>query len=447
MPFDAGRVSFRRFLVRERGSDAPPANAPSLVDETTLAILAEHAFQESSTPTEIESGFLAGEHLFDTRFSYEKNGFADMLLFGLRVDTHRVPADVKQAYRRMQEDAILNQSDQAKTTGFLSRSEKRQAKEEAERQLREELSTGKFRRSKQVPLLWDLKRHIVYCAANGDAIGEQLTKRFRECFNLDLSPLTPGAVASQWLGAAGRHRDYEDMRPTAFTRPPAEGAAQAEAQQAAGGWSESPADTPLCPWLPPTYESRDFLGNEWLIWLWWMIEAHEGVIPLPKSAGENSGASGAEAAVMIDQTLDTECAWGMTGKQSLRADGPTRLPEAAEALASGKWPRKAKLIVADLTEGDQWTFTLQADLLQVSAATLPEGEEVTNAREAIEQRLTSIRRLSATLDGLFTAYIERRASQSWDAQKREITRWIRARRRPAKGALGETVGQPVEVTV
>ena len=432
MAFESGRVAFRRFRVHERGSDAPPDSAPLVVDETTLATLAEQAFREADVPTEIESGWLGGEHLFDTRFSYEKNGYGDMLLFALRLDTHRVPADLKHAYRRMQEQVMLNDATRANPTGFLSRSEKRQAREEAERQLREEVSSGRFRRSRQVPLMWDLKRHIVYCGVLGDTVAEQLAKRFHESFNLDLAPMTAGVVASHQLLTSGRHRDYEDLRPSAFTGPP--GVASHDEEGPALG------DAPLCPWLPPTFEAKDFLGNEWLIWLWWMIETHEGVLTLPKEMG------GDEVALMIDQTLDTECAWGITGKQSLRADGPTRLPEAGEALLRGKWPRKARITLADIGEGQQWTFTVQADLMQVSAGVLPEVEEVNSARELIEQRLVLIRRLSWLLDGVYGAFLSERVDAGWSERRREISRWIKSRRRFSKSSSGVGVERPVEVS-
>ena len=75
-----------------------------------------------------------------------------------------------------------------------------------------------------------------------------------------------------------------------------------------------------------------------------------------------------------------DCAWERTGKQTLRGENPTRLPEAADALATGKWVRKAGLILADAEH--QWELTLQGDTMTVGAAALPEdaaGEASTPA--------------------------------------------------------------------
>jgi hypothetical protein len=59
-----------------------------------------------------------------------------------------------------------------------------------------------------------------------------------------------------------------------------------------------------------------------------------------------------------------QCAWDATGKQTLTAAGPSRLPEARCGLQHGKWPRKAGLILA--AGGDQFEMTLQADRFQLT---------------------------------------------------------------------------------
>ncbi|MCC7193312.1 MAG: hypothetical protein IT444_11070 [Phycisphaeraceae bacterium] len=419
MPFHSGRVTFCRFRVE--------GDAPAAVDETTLGILAEFSFREREVGAsdEIEAGWTTGEHLLDTQFSYEKNGYGDdgsLLLFALRIDSHRVPSAIKNAYKRMNEAALAAEN----PSGIVSRAQRREAAETANQQIHEELAAGKHRRSKSVPLIWDLARRELYCSVPSGKVIELLASQFYQSFNCKLSLLSAGALAGEWLRASGKGRDYEDFHPSEFTPAPAEAVIDLEN-------ADGPRDLkfPQVPWSHTSTDLKDFLGNEFLIWLWWKLENSEGLIELP--AHEKRVRS--ELAVMIDKSLDMDCAWNVLGKQTLRATGPTKLAEAGDALLTGKWPRKAGLLVAD-TGGDglQWELSLQADRWIISGATIPENPDATTPREIIEHRLVLIRRLAETMDGLFGVFIKSRVSSTWPGQKKQIRDWIRVRRSPARRA-------------
>ena len=116
MSFHSGRVTFCRF--RCAGS------APKSVDEGLLTALGERAFRESGigAPQEIEGGWTTGEHIFDTEFTYEKNGYGDALLFALRLDTNKVPGEVKRAYQKINEQTAAAEN----PSGFASKLQKRE---------------------------------------------------------------------------------------------------------------------------------------------------------------------------------------------------------------------------------------------------------------------------------------------------------------------------------
>src|SRR4051812_13301275 len=118
MGFDSGSVSFRRFAVIGQQPDA--------IDQDLLDKLASHALRESDMglPEEIEYGWSGGRHIFDTNFSFEHNVFADALHFALRVDTNKVPGDLKKAYTLMEEEAAAAQN----PSGFISKLQKQDAK-------------------------------------------------------------------------------------------------------------------------------------------------------------------------------------------------------------------------------------------------------------------------------------------------------------------------------
>ena len=420
MSFLSGRVTFCRFNV--------VGDAPETVDSTTLATLAENSFRETEVgaPSEVEAGWITGEHLFDTQFTYEKNGYGaggSILVFALRIDPNTIPAEIKQAYRRMNEAALAA----GNKSGFASRIEKKEAQETADRQIHEDLASGKYRKSKIVHLLWDLSQKVVYCGTPTDKVVEQLADQFKRSFNVDLEPVTPGSLAGQLLRTAGKGRDYEDLRPSGFTKPPNVAHDDDESGKANAG------SIPPIPWTEASVDLKDFLGNEFLIWLWWVTEAAEGSVDVPagilSGVGAEAGAGG-EVSVVIDKALDMDCAWGMNGKQTLRGPGPTRMPEAGEALIGGKWPRKAGLIVADVGDKLQWEFALQADKWVVSAGALPDSPDAQSPRELIESRLDLTRSLATTLESLLAVFLKQRTGGGWPSKRTTIKQWISSRRKP-----------------
>ena len=420
MSFRTGRVSFVRFSVE--------GDAPTSVDETALGILKEFSFteQELGMPEEVEAGFVTGEHIFDSEFSYDKNGFGDLLLFALRIDTNKPPSEIKNAYRHMQEKAIIAQSDNP--TGFASRREKREAKEAADSQLREDMTAGKFRRSKMVPVLWDLKAKTIYFGAAGQNAADQLMTKMSDAFSVSLMPLSAGRLVGETMRHRGEGRDYEDLHPTPFTPAPS-GASNTE-----DAVPRDPA-IPFVPWAQQGIDAKDFLGNELFIWLWWVTETQEGMVTIAKPDDHRSD----EIAITIDKALDMECAWGIQGKQMLRADGASRMIEAADGLASGKWPRKFQLILADIADGSQWELTWQADRMMISSAKLPELEEVNTQREVVEQRLAATRKLGQITDGLMVAFMQTRNTTAWSEMSNQIRQWIR-KRHPSRKAEAASVG-------
>jgi len=415
MPFTSGRVSYCRFRVQ--------GDAPSAVDDTFIDLLHEHHFRETDigSPDEVEAGWVTSEHLFDTNFSYEKLSYGPFAMFALRIDTHKVPGEVKKAYQKMNEQVAAEGS----PTGFASKAEKREAKDLAGRQVQADLAAGRFRKSKSVQIAWDLSSGIIHCGNASGSVVEQLVRLFRKSFAAELLPMTAGTVAGQHLSQTGRSRDYEDLLPSPFTKPPVElGTHDDEA-------NPRERHTPICPWVTKSIDLKDFIGNEWLTWLWWACETQEGVIETEKAG---------ELFVTIHQALDMDCAWEVGGKVTVRCDKPTSLAEADDALKTGKWPRKFGLIVSDGEH--QWDLTLSGDTLNVSAALLPDITDAQTPREIIEQRLDLIGSLSFALDQLYAAFLKQRTASGWTSKREVVSKWIRERggkRTPAKAHSAEAV--------
>ncbi|MCP3905375.1 MAG: hypothetical protein GY715_17240 [Planctomycetes bacterium] len=406
MPFRTGTVAFARFRV----SGGPHALTPSVLESLAAGVMAESGV---GSPPEVQAGWISGRHVFDTTFDPDATVFGDSALFAIRVDTNRVPAEIRRAFRLMAVSARGPGEDRREQEAG-----RREVDEEAEARCRAELSAGRHRRSKMVPVLWDVPRRLILAPVFSDTLRSVLAEHMRATLDASIEPLSAGALAAEHLSASGRSRDYEDLAPSSFTAPPA---ATLE--------REGRGDGPPVPWSRLGPQPKDFLGNEFLIWLWAQGEIGSAAIDT----------EGGPVALVFDQSLDMDCAWDVAGRQTLRATGPTRLPEAAKGLQNGKWPRKAGLVLA--ARGDQWTLTFQGDRFLVTGCRLATPEEApASERERTEQRLASIETLDGVLVDLFHAFLERRICSGWQGERQAIREWITTR-------TGRRATAPVELPV
>ncbi len=384
MGFAAGSITFRRFVVL--------GEAPQTIDQNLLDKLSQHSLKpgEFGVPEEEEYGWSGGRHVLDGDFSFENNVYADALHFALRIDTNKTPGELKKAYQLMEEEALAA----GNPSGFISKQQKKEAKENVQRKLDDEVRSGRFRRSKLLPILWDLPTQTIHCNAGGKSL-EKLMEIFERTFGLELQPLTAGSLALRLLEPRGRRRDYEDLRPTRFVPGP-----------------EGEEQYPDYPWVAKGPEPKDFAGNEFLLWLWHEADHRGGAIQT--DAGE--------ATVFIDKSLDLDCAYGQTGRDSLRGDGPSRMPEARDALRSGKMPRKAGVILE--AHGSQFTFTFNGETFGLGAAKLPDIEDAETPRVVFEERIALLRDLNKAIDAMFDAFLKLRASSGWEGRTGSIRRWI-----------------------
>src|SRR5438045_6439522 len=111
MGFASGSVSFRRFAV--------VGDQPGQIDQELIDKLSENALRpgELGVPEGTEYGWSGGRHVLDGEFTFEQNVYGDALFFALRIETNKVPSDLKRAYTAMEKQAAAptNQS------GFTSK--------------------------------------------------------------------------------------------------------------------------------------------------------------------------------------------------------------------------------------------------------------------------------------------------------------------------------------
>ncbi len=404
MPFRSGSISYRRFAVT--------GAVPNLQDEALVRSLRESVLGdlEPMKPGEIHVGFTGGRHLFDRSFAYEHIAFGSGMHLGARIDTVRVPPDIKKAYISMAEEARLQPSKDG-LGAALPRGARAEAREDAMRRIEDEIGEGRYRRSKHLPIYWDFSNSTLYGAIKNDAEIASLRTLFLEQLSAKIEPRSAGRLALDFIAAKGRTSDYDDLRAQPLSSPPA------EIELAGDDGPRKSPDRPDIPWA--SQEPQDFLGNLFLFWLWWHCDTREGLVETPEG----------EIEVVIDKVLELECAWGLSGRTSVRGDAPTRKAEAARAVQLGKWPRKVGLMLS--MHGRVWECTLQGDRFEVSGLKLPKPDEKPQSlRLAIEERFDSFATFDAALMSMYRTFVGLRMSPAWETCRADMRNWI--------GELGAT---------
>ncbi len=382
MGFLNGRVTYVRFRV---GGDAPLPFGEDLLERAAQHTIGRHGAGE---PTDgVSVGWAGGDHLLDTAIDLEKNVINDALHLAIRVDTDKIPGSLLRAYTKMETDALARTN----PSGTPTKAQRQEAKESARARAESEAADGRFRRMAHYPVLWDGQSNILYAGTAGLSVLDRLQTLFRETFDRILEPISAGSLAHALAEARGEGSRVENLGPIGFI---------GEDGHSSVAWSDTDVMRP------------DFWGNEFLIWLWHVLQADGDTIALPDES---------QVTVMLAKTLTLDCPRGETGRDQLTTEGPTRLPEAFRAIQAGKLPRKAGLIL--VRHGSQYELTLQAETLAVSGAALPKIEGA-SGHELRYARVDALRHLVETLDLLYDAYGRCRTGPDWTGELGRIRRWL-----------------------
>ncbi len=389
MAFVSGPVSYQRFFVT--------GSIPTDITDELVAAIQSRAFGRlAPTADDVQLGWIGPRHLFETDIVAEHIAWGRFVHLAVRVDRLAAPPNVVRSYVRMEEEAALRASGRE----YLSRAERRKAKEAAVLRAEEEARAGGFRRMHAYPVLIDLEGAAVYVGGLGGKLGEQVMQLFSDTFGRALEPADAEHVATRLMLAARNARALEHLRPSHLVDPPE-------------GFAPEATDF--------TALDLNYLGRELLTWLWFRTDADEGPLKLR---------DGAEITVMLDHTLRLKCDFGLSGTDVITADGPTSLPEARAALQIGKQPTKAGLILGGPL--GEFRLTLDALRMAVSGLILPEPDQEQDARGRIEQRFESVTDAADLLDALFELFLGERTSKDWNRIVREMSEWAGGReRKPA----------------
>lgn len=387
MALASGPASFQRFFLSGKLAQQ--------LTEKMLESLAARAFGRNvKLPDDAQIGWIGPRHLLDDDLSGENIAFGSFLHLGFRVDRLKAPGSVIKAYVRVEEETRKRASGRE----FLSRGERKKAKEAALLRIDQEVKDGAYRRMASYPVLIDLSRQMVLLGSTGAGLADKFMKLFSDTFGKGLEPATPETVARRLMAGTKNPAAIDNLPPLRLVKPP-------------DGYDADRADA-------ATFAIGDlsFLGKELLTWIWHHTDEEDGRLALR---------TGDELSVILDRSLRLKCDYGLTGTTTITADGPTGLPEALAALRVGKQAVKAGMILG----GREGEFRLSLDALRftVSGLTVPEDDAEKDFRAALEERFEKIAEVTGLLDALFELFLTQRVSREWSAMQRRLGAWASGR--------------------
>lgn len=382
MGFLSGGVTVVRYRIT---SDPTGTFGETHVQSLTENSIGTHALNIYEEP---DVGFLGGAHLLDTDFSLEKNIIGEAMHFGVRVDSCQIPSPIKRAWLHQELTGMMKDSE---PNSRPNKAQKAEAKEAVEARCAAEADKGSFKKMAETSLLWDAKTDTLMISTASEKTCDYCLGLMERAFKLEFQKVTSGSLAVEWAEEADRNAEMFATTPTTFH------------QHANGG----------VVWWNGMSDNYDFLGNEFLLWLWWNWETNSNVVSL---------SDGSEVSGMFARSLSLDCPDGEHGKESISSNSPVALPEAALAVRMGKLPRKAGLTL--VRNDEKYDFALQAETFALGSARITPADESASVSRDVEDRIQSVRELCETVDLLYGAFCEQRIGKSWNSELKKVSQWL-----------------------
>jgi recombination associated protein RdgC len=152
--------------------------------------------------------------------------------------------------------------------------------------------------------------------------------------------------------------------------------------------------------------STDFLGKDFLIWLWFRSETDNAVFRLPEIG---------DVLVWIEDRITLESEDDGEHVEKIQCSGgDAPLEEARFALRSSKKITQAKIKLT--LEDEEWTFVLDAAWLNFKSMKGPKVMQ--DLREDPEgffyEKMLLVEKPVAVVDGLYAQFLEVRTSPEWE---------------------------------
>ena len=165
------------------------------------------------------------------------------------------------------------------------------------------------------------------------------------------------------------------------------------------------------------YNRYAFLGNEFLTWIWFIIENDPSII---QQCGEDSH----ELTVGNRMVLVNRWANGME-TISIKGDA-AGLEEGRLSLSKGALVTDINLVYK--SGSLQWQFSIKGESLNFSSLKLPEtgaAEQQEDVEGLVLDKLYLYEKPFLFIDAFYRKFIENRISDGWKETKSKMLKWIR----------------------
>jgi len=366
-----GPLTFSRFHI----SGHLPKSFHSFLDQQIKAF----AFREISLGMEEKSaGWTSLENILDTDFSQAHYANGDYLTFALRIDRKTIPPSLLKI-------KILEAEKK-----FLTAKKSRQSKQ-AREEIRDRVRGGLLNQAHPVPSFFDIcwsvsQNWLLFGSLTAKAL-EEFGDIFRKSFQVPLSPLLPWDPAHLDPSLAQKVAALKDG---IFLEP-----ADKEESEANG----------------------QFLGREFLTWLWFKSEERGGAISVPGIG---------DVEVSFVRRLVLESGEGQYSQSVVCQGWHAELTEGKAAIRQGKRIKEARIQLTRETE--KWEFTLKADAFSFQSVRLPETaktEQESDLPGLILERIYLTEALLKVIDRLFAFFLTKRVSSKWSSEEiPHIKKWV-----------------------
>ena len=169
----------------------------------------------------------------------------------------------------------------------------------------------------------------------------------------------------------------------------------------------------------PEGETKEFLGQEFVTWLWYQGETKDWSVSL----GEEG-----QVGYWMDELLVLQPDDPVNCSQKLAGTGPTNTAEAQAGLVQGKKVAATRLIF--VYNKREWTFTLHADSFNFGSVKLQQPTTV-DAEDRFAELADDLEELTRIFERIYHRFLEIRLSDHWHHQELPaMQQWIAQRQIP-----------------
>ncbi len=171
--------------------------------------------------------------------------------------------------------------------------------------------------------------------------------------------------------------------------------------------------------IATAYNKYKFLGNDFLTWLWFLIETNHNISSLLNSKSI--------VTLEVGHSIVLENKLGNNSKEKITIKGDhAGLEEGATALQKGAWVTKINLICT--INEDEYKFTINGESFNITGLKLPKTQ-VSKDEDQIEglvlEKSFFYFKLFKVIDDLFLKYLEKRSADDWNHKGlQDVRKWI-----------------------